>query len=106
LNIYLYTNLASTSLGNKREHNMFKDGGIRFGELVKKCKCKISKHWKLGNFGLILNMLGFYIQWKPLNVITLGQTEADNINWMITITGDCCLGEIGVIIGKVESWQH
>ncbi len=25
------------------------------------------------------------IQWKPLNVITLGQIETDNINRMITI---------------------
>jgi hypothetical protein len=26
------------------------------------------------------------IQWKPLNVITLGQTQSDNINRMITLT--------------------
>ena len=26
------------------------------------------------------------IQWKPLNVITVGQIETDNINRMITIT--------------------
>jgi hypothetical protein len=26
------------------------------------------------------------IQWKPLNVITLGQSERDNIIWMITIS--------------------
>jgi hypothetical protein len=26
------------------------------------------------------------IQWKPLNVITLGQRETDNINRMITIS--------------------
>ena len=26
------------------------------------------------------------LQWKPLHVIALGQTEADNINWMITVT--------------------
>jgi hypothetical protein len=30
------------------------------------------------------------IQWKPLNVITLGQMESDNINQMITIT-NCLL---------------
>jgi len=28
----------------------------------------------------------FKIQWKPLNVITLGQRETDNINRMITIS--------------------
>ncbi len=28
-----------------------------------------------------------YIQYKPLNMITLGQTKIDNINRMITITG-------------------
>ncbi len=26
------------------------------------------------------------VQWKPLNVITLGQRESDNINQMITIS--------------------
>jgi hypothetical protein len=26
------------------------------------------------------------VQWKPLNVITLGQIETDNINRMITIS--------------------
>jgi hypothetical protein len=26
------------------------------------------------------------VQWKPLNVITLGQTQTDNINGMITIS--------------------
>ncbi len=26
------------------------------------------------------------VQWKPLNVITLGQSETDNINQMITIS--------------------
>ncbi len=26
------------------------------------------------------------IQWKPLNVITLGQRESDNINRLITLT--------------------
>jgi len=42
-------------------------------------------------------------------VITLGQTETDNINQTITLTEDCCLGEIGrclVTIKKDESWQH
>jgi hypothetical protein len=28
---------------------------------------------------LLLNINNFIIQWKPLNVITLGQTEIDNI---------------------------
>ncbi len=28
----------------------------------------------------------FEIQWKPLNVITLGQIKSDMINQMITIT--------------------
>ncbi len=27
------------------------------------------------------------VQWKPLNVITLGQSKSDNIYRMITITG-------------------
>jgi hypothetical protein len=27
-----------------------------------------------------------HIQWKPLNVITLGQRETDNINRMISIS--------------------
>jgi hypothetical protein len=26
------------------------------------------------------------LQWKPLNVITLGQRESDNINRLITLT--------------------
>ncbi len=26
------------------------------------------------------------MQWKPLNVITLGQNESDNINQLITLT--------------------
>ncbi len=42
-------------------------------------------------------------------MITLGQTETDTINQTITLTKDCCLGEIGrrkVIIEKDESWQH
>jgi hypothetical protein len=26
------------------------------------------------------------IQWKPLNVITLGQSETDNINQIVTIS--------------------
>jgi hypothetical protein len=30
------------------------------------------------------------VQWKPLNVITLGQRESENINRMITIS-DCLL---------------
>jgi hypothetical protein len=28
----------------------------------------------------------FLVLWKPLNVITLGQTESENINPMITIS--------------------
>ncbi len=28
------------------------------------------------------------LQWKPLNVISLGQTKSDNINRMISVT-DC-----------------
>ncbi len=28
------------------------------------------------------------IQWKPLNVITLGHIKIENINRMITLTGD------------------
>jgi hypothetical protein len=37
------------------------------------------------------------LQWKPLNVITLGQMESDNINRMITIT-DCLLIQKGCLL--------
>ena len=44
------------------------------------------------------------IQWKPLNVITLGQRQTDNINQMITITEGHYLGVIShLIIEKDES---
>jgi hypothetical protein len=36
-------------------------------------------------------------------VITLGQTETDNINPIITITKEPCLGVMGVIIEKDET---
>jgi hypothetical protein len=38
---------------------------------------------------IILNISNcvFEKQWKPLNAMTLGQRETDNINQMITITG-------------------
>ncbi len=39
--------------------------------------------------------------WKPLIVNTLGQTETDNINWMISITIVNCLG---VKIEKDKNW--
>ena len=44
------------------------------------------------------------VQWKPLNVITLGQNKSDNINWMITLTDDFYL----VIYSKwdFEMWSH
>ncbi len=32
-----------------------------------------------------------YLQWKPVNVIILGPSLTDNINWMITICGYFCL---------------
>jgi hypothetical protein len=35
-------------------------------------------------------------QWKPLNVITLGQRQTVNINQMITVTEGHYLGVIGV----------
>ena len=38
-------------------------------------------------FNKILLGMGTQIQWKPLNVILLGQMETDNINRMITISG-------------------
>ena len=38
-----------------------------------------------------------HIQWKPLNVITLGQMESDNFNRMITIT-DCLLIQKGCLL--------
>ncbi len=45
----------------------------------------------------IINEMKNYLmllQWKPLNVITLGQTKSDNINRMITITGYSVLGYV------------
>jgi hypothetical protein len=36
---------------------------------------------------IISLIINIQVQWKPLNVITLGQTKSDNINRMITITG-------------------
>ena len=37
-------------------------------------------------FRLVLAVIDFKIQWKPLNVITLGQRETDIINRLITWT--------------------
>ncbi len=41
------------------------------------------------------------LQWKPHNVITLGQTENDDINQMIIITEDAVW-----VYEKYDSWQH
>jgi hypothetical protein len=38
------------------------------------------------------------VQWKPLNVITLGQRESDNINQMITISS-CLLIQSDRLLG-------
>ncbi len=46
------------------------------------------------------------VQWKPLNVITLGRTLTDNINRMITITEETYLGVIGEIIEKMRVGNH
>jgi hypothetical protein len=35
---------------------------------------------------VLRTVLFIFVQWKPLNVITLGQRETDNINRMITIS--------------------
>ena len=35
-----------------------------------------------------ISHLQLVIQWKPLNVITLGRIKSHNINWMITISED------------------
>jgi hypothetical protein len=37
--------------------------------------------------------------WKPLNVITLGQIETNNINQMITISRS--LAQISYLIGRI-----
>jgi len=47
-----------------------------------------------------------HIQWKLLNGITLGQTESNNIDWMITITNEiylliCCKWD-----PEFEMWSH
>jgi hypothetical protein len=46
--------------------------------------------WILFDFIIIFVLptkgIYFYIQWKPLNVIALGQRESDNINRLITLT--------------------
>ncbi len=39
----------------------------------------------------------FKLQWKPLDVSTLGQRESDNINQMITIS-DCPLIQKGCLL--------
>ncbi len=39
------------------------------------------------------------LQWKPLNVITLGPTESDNINRMITVTG-------GFYLVSISKWDN
>ena len=53
----------------------------------------VVQRWSLGQVWLFWNfvyrLMGSQImllQWKPLNVITLGQTQTDNINRMITIS--------------------
>ncbi len=41
------------------------------------------------------------LQQKPLNVITLGHTESDNINRMITLTGNFYLA----VYNKWDLWK-
>jgi hypothetical protein len=47
------------------------------------CTIKYRKKFK---FKFNNPFVALIIQWKPLNVITLGQIETDNINQMIKIT--------------------
>jgi hypothetical protein len=55
-----------------------------------KQKCRNIKHYliKFTKFNLVLYryLIYKYVQWKPLNLITLGQRESDDINRMITIS--------------------
>ncbi len=44
------------------------------------------------------------VQWMPLNVITLGQTESDNINGMITLTDKIYL--LIYIKWSLIMWSH
>jgi hypothetical protein len=48
----------------------------------------VIKYTVIKNSQMLKSLMHTDIQWKPLNVITLGQTKSDNINQMITIT-DC-----------------
>ncbi len=46
----------------------------------------------------------FLLQYKPLNVITLGQTKSDNINRMITLTG--CIYLVSISKWDYKEWSH
>ncbi len=46
------------------------------------------------------NTYAVLLQWKPLNVITLGQRETDNINRMLTLTGET----LRSVDGKDAKW--
>ncbi len=37
---------------------------------------------------IVVVVVVMMVQWEPFNVITLGQTKDDDINQMITITGE------------------
>jgi len=37
---------------------------------------------------VVIVVVVMMVQWEPFNVITLGQTKDDDINQMITITGE------------------
>ncbi len=58
-----------------------------------------------------INKSELEIQWKLLYVITLGQTENDNINWMIAIIGiyntDTKYLSVGYLgLGQMGSFYH
>ncbi len=50
--------------------------GIKFLELYQIFGINITRHF----------LMRYLIQWKPLNVITLGQRQTDKINRMITLS--------------------
>jgi hypothetical protein len=68
-----------------REKKRHQIGG---GEGPKKCYLNGPLASKAAAGGRESNLMSpiLIVQWKPLNVITLGQSETDNINQMITIS--------------------
>ena len=69
----------------------------------KKC---FSHHDWFFTFTILKPIFNYQIKWKPLNVITLGQSETDNMNWMITITNHQLLFQWCLIISnKWDLWN-